>query len=316
MVKDIVNGVLMASLLFGVSIFFPLFGFFCALFIPLPILYYRFKLDRFKGTLIPVFSLTLAAAVLGRVDFDLFFFAELLLVGWILGEMLLRRATLEKTALAACGAVATAGLIALLAYGSLTGTAFYQTLSEYVVRNVELSLQLYREMGVSEDSIRLISESIDSIRYVLVGIIPSLVVVYTLLVVWLNLLLARPLLRIRGLASPGIDNLKNWQAPENLVWAVIGCGILLLVPDGTIKLIGANGLLVVMTIYFFQGIAITAFFFDRKNLPRPLRILLYSLIAVQQLLVLAVIGLGLFDVWLNLRKIDPSSDDPGQAASG
>ncbi len=78
---------------------------------------------------------------------------------------------------------------------------------------------------------------------------------------------------------------------------------MLLIPKISLKLLGTNGLLILMTIYFFQGIAIVAFFFDKKQLPRFLRIVLYSLIAVQQLLLLVVIGLGFFDVWLNFRKL-------------
>jgi len=308
MIKDIVNGVLTTALLFAASVYLPLLGFFCAFFIPLPILYYRVKLDRFQGTLLPVISLAIAATVIGRVGFDLIFFTELLLVGWVLGEMFVRAATIEKATLTACLMVVGTALAGLLVYSSISGIPFYQIVSEYVGHNIELSLKLYREMGVSEDSIGLISESLDGIRYVLVGIIPALVIVYTLIVGWINLLLAKPLFERGGLAYPDFGDLKRWQAPEVLVWAVIGSGLLLLLPGGTIKLVGINGMLVLMTVYFLQGIAITAFFFEKKHVPRLLRILLYSLIAVQQILLLVVIGIGLFDVWLNLRKIGRQSN--------
>ncbi len=308
MIKDIVNGVLTTALLFAASVYLPLLGFFCAFFIPLPILYYRVKLDRFHGTLLPVISLAVAAAVIGRVGFDLIFFTELLLIGWILGEMFVRAATIEKAMLTACLMVVGTGLAGVLVYSSISGVPVYQTVSEYVGRNIELSLKLYREMGVSGDSIGLISESLDGIRYVLVGIIPALVIVYTLIIGWINLLLAKPLFERGRLVYPDFGDLKRWQAPEVLVWAVIGSGLLLLLPGGTIKLIGVNGMLVLMTVYFLQGIAITAFFFEKKHVPRLLRILLYSLIAVQQILLLVVIGIGLFDVWLNLRKIGRQSN--------
>jgi uncharacterized protein YybS (DUF2232 family) len=58
-----------------------------------------------------------------------------------------------------------------------------------------------------------------------------------------------------------------------------------------------------MTIYFFQGIAIISFYFEKKRFPRLLRIVLYSLIALQQVVLLVVVGLGFFDMWLNFRKL-------------
>jgi uncharacterized protein YybS (DUF2232 family) len=83
---------------------------------------------------------------------------------------------------------------------------------------------------------------------------------------------------------------------------VIGCGLILLIPSGSVKLIGLNGLIMLMMVYFFAGIAIVSFYFEKKRFPRLLRIFLYSLIALQQFVLILVIGLGFFDVWLNFRK--------------
>jgi hypothetical protein len=40
-----------------------------------------------------------------------------------------------------------------------------------------------------------------------------------------------------------------------------------------------------------------------------LRIFLYSLVALQQIIVLIVIGIGLFDTWLNFRKIELNKNE-------
>ena len=73
--------------------------------------------------------------------------------------------------------------------------------------------------------------------------------------------------------------------------------------------IGMNGVIVLMTVYFFQGIAIVSFFFEKKQLPVALRFILYSLIAIQQLLLLVVIGCGFFDMWLNFRKLETNRSE-------
>ena len=100
---------------------------------------------------------------------------------------------------------------------------------------------------------------------------------------------------------PDFGRLNQWKAPEHLVWAVIASGILLLVGDSGLSIIGINGLIILMMIYFFQGIAIVSFYLEKKQLPRFLRILLYGLIAMQQLLLLLVIAVGFFDTWIDFR---------------
>jgi len=77
----------------------------------------------------------------------------------------------------------------------------------------------------------------------------------------------------------------------------------LFLPNAAVKIIGLNGLLILMSVYFFQGIAIVSFYFNKKQFPRVVRIFLYTLIAIQQLVLLAVIGLGFFDMWFNFRKL-------------
>ena len=70
------------------------------------------------------------------------------------------------------------------------------------------------------------------------------------------------------------------------------------------KMIALNGLLVLMTVYFFQGIAVVSFFFEKKGFPKLLRFFLYSFIALQHIVLLVVIGVGFFDMWLNFRKLN------------
>ena len=112
------------------------------------------------------------------------------------------------------------------------------------------------------------------------------------------------MLRSRGLPVPEFGALNRWRAPEPLVWAAIGCGLMLLLPVTSLKIVGMNGVIVLMAVYFFQGIAIVSFFFEKKQLPVALRFILYSLIVLQQFLLLVVIGFGFFDMWLNFRKLE------------
>ncbi|HJO63605.1 MAG TPA: DUF2232 domain-containing protein, partial [Desulfobacterales bacterium] len=94
-----------------------------------------------------------------------------------------------------------------------------------------------------------------------------------------------------------------WKAPDFLVWGVIGCGLTLLLPSKALKMFGLNGLIILMTIYFFEGIAIVSFYFEKKEFSRILRLFLYTLIVLQQIILFLIIGIGFFDTWLNFRRL-------------
>ena len=308
-IKDISIGIAITSFLFTITVLSPIFGFFCTLFIPLPTLYYRTKLGRKYGAIIPTATMLLLIVMLGGLTFDIVFFFELLFIGFVLGEFFELNLSVEKTVTYTCAAVLLIGIVGLFFYSSLSATSIKTLASEYVRKNLELTIELYKSMGITPAEVDIDPDSLEKIHFFFVRIVPALVIASTLFLIWATLLLAKPILISRNLNYPGFGPLSLWKAPEYFVWVVIGCGLMLLIPKISLKLLGTNGLLILMTIYFFQGIAIVAFFFDKKQLPRFLRIVLYSLIAVQQLLLLVVIGLGFFDVWLNFRKLKTARTD-------
>ncbi len=302
--KDILTGILMTCLIFAISVYMPVLGFFCSLFIPLPILFYRVKLGRKTGMIIPLATLFIMVIIFGRFSIDLLFFAELMFLGFALGELIEIDLSIENTVLFACVGVFITGLIGLFLYGQVLHKSVVALTSEYIDKNLQLTLSLYRNMGVSEENIRMISDALPHIQYVLVRIIPALVFSSALFVSWTNLLMARTILKLKRIDYLEFGPLTRWRPPEILVWGVIGSGLVLLIPVVPLKMLGLNGLITLMTVYFFAGIAIISYFFDRKRFPRALRFFLYSLIALQQFILLLVIGLGFFDVWLNFRKLD------------
>jgi uncharacterized protein YybS (DUF2232 family) len=300
--KAVFSGIAITSLIFAVSISIPVYGFLISFLIPLPILFYRSKLGRFPGLTILFIMAIIVAVTLGRVSVDLLFFAELLILGFVLGELIERNLTIERTLVYACAALISAGIVSLFFYGIAADKKIISLASDYVARNLGLMIAMYENMGVPEEYIYAISSSLEHIKYFLLRIIPSLFVAFTLFIAWVNLLLAGSILKAQNLFYPDFGSLRLWKAPEFLVWAAIGCGSMLLLPEKALKVFGLNGLIILMTIYFFDGIAIISFFFEKKRFPRALRFFLYGLIAIQQVFLLLVIGLGFFDLWMNFRK--------------
>jgi uncharacterized protein YybS (DUF2232 family) len=301
--KDIAIGTVITLFIFVVTSYLPILGFFCAFFIPLPTLFYRSKLGRNTGVVVPAAALFVMAAVLGGIAVDLVFFLELLLLGFMLGEFLAKDLSVEKTILYTCASVLLSGLLGLVFYSNSSDTGITVLVSDYIAQNLELTLALYKSMGVSEESLVQLANSLEQIQYVLVRIVPAMVIGSTLLVVWINLLLAKGVLTAKGFFFPDFGALNHWKAPDALIWLLIGCGGMLLIPGSSLKMLGLNGLLVLLTVYFLQGIAVVSYYFEKKKFPRALRLFLYTLIALQQFILLLIIGLGLFDMWLNFRKL-------------
>ena len=301
--KDIISGIAIIGLIFTASTYLPIIGFFFSLFIPLPILFYRSKLGRTTGIIVYILSIIIMIVMTGSISLDIFFFAELLLLGFVLSELFEMRLSIDKTISYACASVLITGIVILFFYSNLSNTGIYTLASEYISRNLELTMAMYESLGVPEESIHVISNSMEKIHYVLIRIIPAMLISLTLFVSWTNLLIAKPLLKAKNIFFPDFDSLKLWKAPEFMVWLFIGCGVMLILPDNSFKILGLNGLIILMTIYFFQGIAIVSFYFEKKNVPRIFRIFLYSVLALQQLVLLSVIGLGFFDMWINFRKL-------------
>jgi uncharacterized protein YybS (DUF2232 family) len=301
MKKDLVTGILISCLAVTICAWVPIVGLMGSAFIPVPIIFYRVKTGTQAARIIALATLGYVLLLGGRLE--VLFFGELLLIGVLMGELISRRWPLEAMAAGVCGAVLGAGLAGIWVFGRFSGKGLVETISEGVRHNLELTLQLYRDMGLPQDQLSFLENSLDLIQQVLVGMMPALAIASTLVTVWICLLTARSLFLRRGLPVLDYGALDHWKAPEMLVWGVIASGVLLLLPGLVVKTLGLNGLLVFMVIYFFQGMAIVAYFLRKKQVPRVARMVLYSLIAIQQVVMLAVVGVGFFDTWFNFRKI-------------
>jgi len=248
--KDIAIGAVITLSIFAVTSYLPILGFFCALFIPLPTLFYRSKLGRNTGVIVPAAALFVMAAVLGGVAVDLVFFLELLLLGFMLGEFLAMDLSVEKTVLYTCASVLLSGFLGLVFYSNVSNTGITVLVSEYVAKNLELTIALYESMGVSEESLVQLSNSFEQIQYILVRIVPAMVIGSTLFIAWINLLMAKGILTAKGIFFPDFGALNHWKAPDALIWLLIGCGGMLLIPGSSLKILGLNGLLILLTVYW------------------------------------------------------------------
>lgn len=300
--KQVIRGIAITALIFTAAVAIPVFGAFAVVLIPLPVIFYRLKLGRREGAIVPAAAFLIWLGISGEITADLFIYLEQLILGFALGEFLARRLPIEKVVGYSAGAVLLVGLGGLFLYANMTGAGLEKLVSDYVAENLAVYREVYKSLGTQDENLKALSNAFEHIQFLLVRLMPGLCAAGSLFGAWVSLLLILPFQRSGRLDDFGIGALNLWKAPEPLVWGVIGCGGMMLIPDTILKLIGLNGLFTLLPVYFFQGIAIVSFYFDKKKVPRPLRWLLFSLIALQIYALVLVIGVGFFDMWLDFRK--------------
>jgi uncharacterized protein YybS (DUF2232 family) len=94
----------------------------------------------------------------------------------------------------------------------------------------------------------------------------------------------------------------EWKAPEVLVWVLIVCGFTVVFATGTAQTVALNLLVVLLPVYFLQGLAVIDHFFRRKAFSPVLRVLGYMMVTLVNPLPMFVAGIGVFDLWIDFRK--------------
>jgi len=310
--KILLFGITLTTLICALSISIPVIGFIFFMIIPLPAFFYRIRLRTKKTAIIIFCSLACLMFLTGGLSGDIFFIAGMLLLGFSMGEFAEKNLPVEKIIGYACGIVLFTAIFGLALYGNISNMGLGQLVSDYIGKNLALTLILYENMGMPEESITLLSNSMEQIRYVLVRILPSLCAAGLMFAAWLNFLLAKIVLRAETSFYLAFAQLNTWKSPDYLVWGVIGCALMLLLPVSFFKMLALNGMVVLTIIYFFQGIAIISFYFEKKKIPMPVRALLYGTIIIQQIFLLVIAGIGFFDVWLNFRQLGSNNNKDKQ----
>ncbi|MCE5211257.1 MAG: YybS family protein [Deltaproteobacteria bacterium] len=173
----------------------------------------------------------------------------------------------------------------------------------FITATIQENVKLYSQLPVKAEDINVIKDNEKNIIDVFIQIFPSMVVILSVLIIWLNLLLGRNYLSRAGTIYPRFIALARWKAPDFIIWIFIISGGLLFVPQKDINFLSLNVFLVACFIYFLQGLAVVSFLFQSKKVPIFFRYLFYFLIAVQQILMIPIATIGLFDIWADFRKL-------------
>lgn len=299
-------------LLFLSGMALPLGGFLLVALAPQPVLGFALK----NGKMATV-------GLLGVATVLLFYFGAELSWGYSLVALIVllllfcfgRGWSIEHVVGAVAGGLFIAiASVLLYTYGGVGNLR--RALEEVLRENLETSLKAYEKIGFSGENIALLSERAPQITEMVLRIIPALAFAGFAIVTLLNLVILHRRFPERRLWMVSTSDLTEWRAPEFIVWCFILSGLVLFVPNGwdIWRVTALNILLISLIFYFFQGLAIVAYYFHHKNVPHFLRSLAYVLIFFEQIFTVLVVALGLFDLWGDFRRLKKKGLTSGQAS--
>ena len=236
------------------------------------------------------------------------FCLEFGIVGVVISEIFRRDLSFGLTIFLGTVLMLLVGAGFLFFMGLSRGEGPIEMILNYFLANLNRTIGLYEEMGLEPDKISQLKEFGKIISNLISRLYPSLLVVGTGFVVWINVVISRPIFRFGQIRYPNLGKTDRWQAPEFLVWGVIAAGFSLFLPMAGIKFIAINALIVISVIYVFHGLSIIIFFFNRHNVPGWIRFGTYALIVIQQLFLIVLALAGLFDQWIDFRKIHKKTE--------
>ncbi len=293
------------TVLLFASAWIPLLGPFVSLLTPLPFIYYTSKLGFYEG----IKTAGIAVLVVGLIaHFSglsqvLFLCLEFAFLGIILAEILKRQLDWGYGVFLGTALMLLVGAVFLGVVGLAKGSGPAELILDYFQRNLQETLMIYDGMEAGEGQDPQILEYVSALTGLMARVYPALIIIGTAFVVWLNMVLSRPLFRLTRLGHPDFGRADLWRAPDMLVWGVIGTGFALFVPATGIRFVATNALIVLLVVYVFQGLSIVLFFFNKYKVNPWLRGGFYFLIFFQQVALAGLALAGLFDQWIDFRKI-------------
>ena len=275
-------------------------------FIPLPVFYFFTLLGEKKGTKI-ISSGIIISAVLAL--FSGSFLVLLSSFTFLPAGFVIASAIKQKTNPVKAGTKAVLVTIVCVFFlgvftASMEQTNPYLEARESFSSSLEAASELYFEdaekSGISATSLDELQRFFKELKHYALKIFPALLLIVVCYSMWLNLIIGHWLLKKKNL-SPWKDY-KEWKLPEHLVWGLIVAAIGLLAPSGNINTISLNAVLVLATVYFFQGLAVLSCLLARWLVPQMLKVIIYLLVFIQPYGIILMAVLGIVDIWANLRK--------------
>ncbi len=301
----IVVGGAASALCFFASILVPLIGSFIGILAPVPImtLYLR------KGWGEAAFSAAVGALVIGlglKPMVALYFLVQFAMLGWVASYLIEKRMPFGVVMLFSSLAVAGGFFLLIGVQAIAAHKGLFEILKKPLQDNIQGVLSAYP--GLTGTKARETEVMFRKMLSILIVLIPALILIGSWMILLIDIYIIDRFRLYPEKKLMKLYDLNTWKAPDPLIWFVIVPGFAVFLMHGTVRMIALNILIVVLTIYFFQGLCVVNHYFNRKRASSFIRFLFYLLMFLLQIVAIAVLLIGLLDMWMDFRKIFHKKD--------
>ena len=281
-------------------------------FVAQPVLMFGVKFGIGGGLGVLCVALILLA-YFGGEELSLLYSIFAVLAGLLLA-LLGRLRVIEHLVVGAAAAMfVSSAVVARYFFGSWT--AMVADFRAALMHQFASAARVQEQFGLPKDSLDMLKERMPQIIDMTLQLLPAVLFLSFAFIALINILYLRRRFPDRRAQWFSLANLREWKGPEPVVWGLIASGFALFIPGFyVVRVIAMNLLLIIGACYFAQGLAVIAFFFHKNHVPRFLRGITYILIVFQQIFTLMVVGLGLFDLWGDFRRLGKDKLTPSQAS--
>ena len=271
--------------------------------IPVPLIFVYIHFGRRPGLVLLALIFVVLFTLMGPRQ-AILFFTEYAVLASVMAEAIRFRLSFDKC-------IALSSLVsAVLSIGLLlfVFTDREATLLEFFQKQIDghfaQSIESLKTIDDKSEELKVVQDFADKASGSLAQAYPSFIVLGAFVTALINYYATRFLWRrIYGYDMFHEARFSGWVIPDQVIWVLIGSSAVFLLADNALGSIGINLLLMTLVAYFIQGMAITIYFLESRNVPVFFWILMFFVILLQPLLVGVSIGLGVFDTWMDLRKI-------------
>jgi hypothetical protein len=205
-------------------------------------------------------------------------------------------------------AVQTAG-VAVFAIGAwlVAGASPGEWVMANFDRSTELFLAQARKEAATPEARAAFAQLIGSLRAMVALTYPSLLVINFAVVDLINLQFLQPVLVAMQPGRQPYLFPRRWRLPDRLHWAVLVCAIGAMVDVLPIRVMAANGLVVLGFLYLLQGFGLLSHLLARGRVPVVLRTILYGILIISFQIYPLIALVGLVEGFFDMRRLRQSA---------
>lgn len=281
----------------------PPLGMFVGMFTPVPLILVYLQRGKVTG-LLTITSVGVALWFLVGPQLAITFMAAYGLMAAAMAESTRLSFSFEKIILISTLAPAVLTLLVLFAGLSGEDGPSMKALENTFRVTAESYIQILEESGETPENLKDFRKSVENSIPTAARIFPSFILISTLAGAVINFLAVR-FLWLRFYSREYFEGMdvSRWMLPDVMIWVLIASiGSMFFGPDIS-QMAGMNLTIILLFLYFFQGLSVVTHIFKTKGFPKWVWAIVFLLILLNPMFFGLVLGMGLFDIWVDFRKI-------------